>query len=329
MFGNLLGVTLGSTHILTVAYRGFWELLTRGLCNDLQIVVNTTGCIKLAHILCSVQLLCYSWFSHCRAHLAPPPPEFADILHQIMLQSYVLPHLPHPLFCLAYPMVTKTVQSGIQSRASVNSAVTLPMVTSSHSSNVSVVTNPTLFTRPTPMRGTFQANLTPDSTLQALVPGNVKLKDLIGADTPPLMGDTTPICLSFHLRQGCWTTCKRSPSHSKHLSPGEKQRLANFCFSPDGKTSGSPHLGVHCHHSTLMVWQRRRHTGCPPSLASIFIKLGINYKLNFNIVKLNPTPTSTLTFSLPSTLSNPWYHHPTHQVPLTNSSPSIFPRRTR
>ncbi len=36
MFGNLLGMALGSTHALTVAYQRFWNLFTQGLsCNDL------------------------------------------------------------------------------------------------------------------------------------------------------------------------------------------------------------------------------------------------------------------------------------------------------
>jgi hypothetical protein len=67
MFGNLLAVVLGSTHQLTTAFCNFWELLTRGLQNDLQSIIDTTGRIKPAHILRSVQLICYAWFNHRRA----------------------------------------------------------------------------------------------------------------------------------------------------------------------------------------------------------------------------------------------------------------------
>ncbi len=67
MFGNLMGVTLGATHPLVTAYQDFLDLLTKGMWNDLQIMLDTTGRIKPAHILHSIQLQCYSWFNHRRA----------------------------------------------------------------------------------------------------------------------------------------------------------------------------------------------------------------------------------------------------------------------
>jgi hypothetical protein len=67
MFGNLLQVVLGGDHPLTINYRAFWELLTRSMRNDLQLMIDTTGKIKPAHILRSVQLICHRWFAHKRA----------------------------------------------------------------------------------------------------------------------------------------------------------------------------------------------------------------------------------------------------------------------
>jgi hypothetical protein len=95
MFGNLMGVTLGITHPLVTAYHAFWELLTRGMRNDLQTTLNTTGRIKPAHILRSIQLQCYSWFNYRRARLPPTTPTFVDILHNISVQS--TPSAPTPL----------------------------------------------------------------------------------------------------------------------------------------------------------------------------------------------------------------------------------------
>jgi hypothetical protein len=105
----------------------------------------------------------------------------------------------------------------------------------SGASEVSAITSPTLTTLITPPRGTFQANLTPDSTLQALVPTNICLKDLIGLETPPQTDDNQPICLSFHMKQGCWSNCKRIATHARQLSNAEKQRVANFALAQMAK----------------------------------------------------------------------------------------------
>ncbi len=73
MFGNFLGVTLGSGHPLTTAYRLFWDGLSKGLRNELQMILDhTTARIKPAHVLRSIQLMCYSWFHHRKVRLQPP-----------------------------------------------------------------------------------------------------------------------------------------------------------------------------------------------------------------------------------------------------------------
>jgi hypothetical protein len=51
MFGNLLGITLGASHLHAMAYSTFWDLLTKDMHNDLQTIMGTTGGIKPAHVL--------------------------------------------------------------------------------------------------------------------------------------------------------------------------------------------------------------------------------------------------------------------------------------
>lgn len=144
MFGNLLDVALGSHHPLTVTFIAFWDLLTRGLCTDLQ----TTGHIKPAHVLSSVQVQCYTLLNHRCAWLTPPTPYVTDILHNIMLQSYVLPHLPLPLFKLAYPQTSPPTPKTLWSNHTVVGGTTVMTTTTGNTmavwGNVSVLTNPTL-----------------------------------------------------------------------------------------------------------------------------------------------------------------------------------------
>jgi hypothetical protein len=200
MFGNLLAVTLGDQHPLVTTYRIFWDMLTRGMRNDLQIMLDTMGRIKPAHILRSIQLQCYSWFNHRRARIQPQEPMFVNMLHNIALQSYVLPHLPPPAAMKPHSAMSGTPSVPL-------TAPTASTQSSHTTSDMSVLTSPTFLTRATQpsvqTRGTFMANLTPDCTLQSLVPSNLRLRHLIGQDLPPMTDENQPICLSIHTRQGC------------------------------------------------------------------------------------------------------------------------------
>jgi len=260
MFGNFLGVTLGSGHPLTTSYRLFWDVLAKGLRNEIQFILDhTTARIKPAHVLRSIQLMCYSWFNHRKVRLQPPVIDFAGILHQITLQTYIIPHLPPPLYRLANPLASKqasiisNITPSTASQASYShqasdtvSVLTSPTVptayASTHSSapTPSVIGTPSTATFRSTNRGSFQSNLTPDNTLQSLVPANIKLRDLIGTSPPPLMDDGTPICLSYHMRQGCWSSCRRMGSHGKQLSSSEKQRLATFALHQMAQRQQAP-----------------------------------------------------------------------------------------
>jgi len=110
LFGNLLQVVLGNNHSLTLNYKAFWDNLTKSnMRNTLQLVIDSTGRVKPAHILCSIQLICHQWFQLKCARLTPRNPDFLDILDRISFHTYTLPHLPTALFKLAYPHPTRPI----------------------------------------------------------------------------------------------------------------------------------------------------------------------------------------------------------------------------
>jgi hypothetical protein len=232
MFGNLLGVVLGSAHPLTISMRELWQLLQTNVRDDLHAALDYKGFVKPTHILRSVQLICYTWFSHRRAHLTPPTPDMKTIIHQILMQIYVMPHLPPQLYQLSYPKKsTPSIPNSTGSTASLTTsdASRSTNIGSSDGSVVSGITLPTLKPPPpTPTRGSAVINLTPNPTLQALIPSNIKLKELIGSTAPPQFDAGGEMCLSFLTRNTCWSNCRRASSHRSNLTDAEQNRLRQY-----------------------------------------------------------------------------------------------------
>ena len=237
MFGNLLSTVLGEQHVLMVEYRKFWTLLHQGLRSDVQQIIDTKGYVKPAHILRSVQLICYTWFSQKRNRIQPPSPDFVSILYNITLLTYVLPNLPPTLYKLAYPRPSTTHNnpSGGQSLTSSSSGTLPTIASSSASSSASVVSGITL---PTTLSDSSKKsakilNLHPDTVLQALIPPSVSLKAYVTTEPPPLLDDGTQPCLSF-IRGSCWSNCRRAQSHRPLTTP-ERTRIATYLSSHDSK----------------------------------------------------------------------------------------------
>jgi hypothetical protein len=74
----------------------------------------------------------------------------------------------------------------------------------------------------TQQKGAWIANLNPDPSLLNLFDANIKIKDLMGNDAPPLLDNGSQICLSFLIHQGCWSTCYRANKHNHKLTPAER-----------------------------------------------------------------------------------------------------------
>jgi hypothetical protein len=230
MFGNLVGVVLGPLHPLSVNYKEFWLLLRTNIRDGLQAAIEYRGYVKPTHILRSLQLIFYTWFMHRKSRLQPPVPDMKSILHQILLQTYILPNLPPALYKLAYPK--KSLKEGAFSppgtvaTASLSAASSSSQTPGSDGSTISGLTAPSAAT--TPSRGSVVVNLQPNATLQAMLPSNFKIKELIGTTSPPKFDAGGEMCLSFLTRNTCWSNCRRAANHRADLNPTEQQRLETY-----------------------------------------------------------------------------------------------------
>jgi hypothetical protein len=235
MFGNLLYVILGGQHTLTTNFRSFWDSFTKLYRNQLHFEIDDRRAIKPVHILRSVQLICFHWFTAKKNSMTPPVPQFQDILVRISLATFQTPTLPHALYQLIQtrphprfiiPDLTKgedkeddtgTVATGFSSITSGSGAGgSGPASTQSGLSQGSG------------RAGTFIKNPAADPTLQSLIPPGIKITDIMGSDPPPLDEDNQPICLSFHIKGGCFSNCRRKDNHAKPLSASDKSRISNW-----------------------------------------------------------------------------------------------------
>jgi hypothetical protein len=231
LYGNVLGAILGETHPLTTAYRPFWEAFNRRYRDRLIGELEGTKTIKPVHILRNIQLKTYDWFDAKRTRTTPDTPNFLAIWQRIGLNEYNLPNLPPSLYYLIYPRTTL-----LKPPPSDKSVIT-PSITetdaSSTVSGVSALTGATGATGSGTRTGFSRAgdmvvNESPDPHLLGLVPFNKKLKDIIGNTQSPANDAGEIICLSYHVKGGCFTNCRRKNTHGTTLSFAEKSRLENY-----------------------------------------------------------------------------------------------------
>jgi hypothetical protein len=234
LYGNVLGAILGETHPLTTAYRPFWEAFNKRYRDRLIGELDGTKTIKPVHILRNIQLKTYDWFDAKRTRTTPDTPNFLAIWQRIGLNEYNLPNLPPSLYYLIYPRTT-LLKPPPSDRSVITPSIT---ETDAHStvSGVSALTGATGATGATGLEtrtglsrsGEMVVNENPDPHLLSLVPFNKKLKDIIGNTQSPANDAGEIICLSYHVKGGCFTNCRRKNTHGTTLSLAEKGRLENY-----------------------------------------------------------------------------------------------------
>jgi len=226
LFGNLLGTVLGDAHPVTIAFRAFWDKLIHSLRDELQAKLDTKGHIRPAHILRSIQLDIHAYFEDARKQIDPIIPDFVGILHRIRNHTYILPRLPPPLYAALNP---KTPGGLTLIQGHISTPTASPSLGSSDVSTISgTVPSSASGSQVPSTTGTFAPNPFTDDTIRSLVPKEIKLRDLIGRDVEPLSDSNRTMCLSYHLRPGCWSNCKRAYDHNRALTAPEKVRLQNF-----------------------------------------------------------------------------------------------------
>lgn len=241
IFGNLIGTIFGDMHPLVQAYRSFHTTLTTSMYREVQQLIDVRHLLHPVHLLRRIQLECYAFFNAARTRSAPAAPKFQLILDDITRQIFQYPFLPAaleqvlPSFNL--PVFPPMPPAGIPGLAALSD-------TSSHTGTVvSLLSGATphvpsggghpsggTATGGTPGGGGGRSrilNPNMNQNVAKLLPSGIAIKTFIGQDLPPNNDRGSPMCLSFHLREGCWSNCRRIADH-RPQSTGERTRLTTF-----------------------------------------------------------------------------------------------------
>jgi hypothetical protein len=267
MFSNLASVLLGSEHPLMIAYRQMWALMQSQLKADLHTALEYRAYVKSAHLLRSIQMVFYAWFTHRRARLTPPNPDFATTLQHIIMQTYILPTLPPKLYYMVYPKKTQTSQNSLP--GSVSTSVSASSAsTSTFSGGASVTSAVSGLTSiseqgatPTARRGARIANLSPIPSIVDLVPSATKLKDLIGTTNPPTLDTGREMCLSFLLKMAAGPTVSAPHNIQPILRATNSNALRNTYTSASQLRLDNRHRPLVCANSTTGSTSYHRCTG--------------------------------------------------------------------
>jgi len=279
MSSNLLGIILSCENLITQAYHLFWILLSQGFHLEILQVIDVCAYIKPAHILHSMQLVC--WFMQRQYCLTPPTPDFSTIIHTLTLNTYVLPRLPAALYRLAYPKSpplptidtpslassggSSTCGSTVSGLSSLGSLSTGDATSRSGGANTGETRDKTTHTK-----GTFQVSLNLDALLHQLVGSGVRMRDLIGNDPPPTLSPDMPVILLY---TGCWSNCGRVALHGKTFTTAKKAHLERLkCRSLGPTNQAQACQGALCHHDDLA----RTHWLGLPVVPSLLMTLVIN-----------------------------------------------------
>lgn len=245
LFGNLAGTILGNTHPITTAFRSFWRAFLGRKREQMHHEIDDRRFIKPVHILRSVQLLTIQWFQSKLDGDTPSSPAYLDILERISLSMYTLPTLPGALYHLIAPkQPTTPMLKGIHPNDTATVATGLSTLTGtvvsthpSSNSNASLISKGTFISGVTGQNTNagFTRNPNVDTELQSLLPPGVKIVELLGNDPVPIGDDNNPICLSYHIKGGCYNNCRRKQNHQKTLSAGEKHKLSNWIVDQTAK----------------------------------------------------------------------------------------------
>jgi hypothetical protein len=217
----VLDVILGVNHRLSLHYREAFlkSAWPRALAAFNSYNAASPNSSAAALILRKLQLIFVTFFNGIRLGQPPPPlPPFGDLIIVMLENNYnTLPPLPPRFFPASTPITTPATEPTLA--APKPAALPTPSTARGNGQRTmgNKVSNPNVSAT---WKDKFEAC-------------GRSLRD-VRDGAPPL-----PLCLSYHLRGGCFDNCSRTASH-KPLSATERSTLTDFVAAHLIPATGGP-----------------------------------------------------------------------------------------
>ncbi|MGH7974646.1 MAG: hypothetical protein ACREBR_03905 [bacterium] len=209
-FSIVLEVALGTRHRLVTQHRQFL-VKYRSARFDLDVKAGHHKTYPVG-ILRWIQIRIVHWFNLARHQENVPVPNLGKLFELIRYKTWVEPALPYrymapPAKSNESPLVTAP-RLATSSKAVAAPKVQTSGTAGSHSMVINESHNP-VFTKKFKSTG-------------------FKLRDIVTEHgDPPVNTNKVPMCLSYHIRGKCYTSCKRHDTdHRKHTAKEDEDLLA-------------------------------------------------------------------------------------------------------
>ena len=225
LFTNLVSVLLHPTHPFRMRYQTFVQAWTQSYTH---LAETFSGDVALpAAFLRSMQLQSALYWqaitdtNTVEAAILVPPPELVKLLHSFRLHQWLppaMPGLPTPQHQIQVDRPSPPVHTPPTYQQPRPPAYH-PLVAPLADAPVEPPRNRTSNTQVVPLVRTAMAGR------------NFRIRTLLQSGAvAPLADDSTPLCLSYHMKFFCYTDCHRK-NHHRALTTTESSRLTEFVQS--------------------------------------------------------------------------------------------------
>jgi len=175
-------------------------------------MIDHSRSLSPAHLLRRMQLLLFQWFDTTRRAGTPRDVDFAQIIVDISVGTFLPPQMPPTFFTLTSKLAPLEAPSPL-----LPAPAPVPRITP----------KPEPVPQPSPP-GVGSIVINPagaDATLFARLEGK-QIREVIRNEVMPVNAANVPMCLTYHARGQCYSNCRLVADHKRHSDAEQRTLVA-------------------------------------------------------------------------------------------------------